>query len=219
MIDEEFVRLLGEVFPSIDPQVKTACLEAARKEPVTAAELFATQLPAKMCQGDIVANLPFVIPYSDGSLKRSTGPAMLLSQSCDWDNDEFVSFAPAYPFDWYSDNPGMAGYIKRNEYFRLFYLPAVSGLGERVVEFSQAQPFRKDVVERSLADGSAVRQCSLTRIGFCYLIAKLTMHYMRPEPSDVARGTRDDPLSLRERVYEARRRVGPLIRLLRTGRR
>lgn len=188
MIDEAFISFVGRIFPSISPEDRWAALKAVRSHPPSSADLFAVSLPKKLCQGDIVRDLTFSLPGEDARTRRSIAPGMLLSHSCDLDNDEYVTCAPVYPFSVFEANKGLAGSLRRNEIASRLFIPAVSKFGERVVDFAHAQPFRAAYLLNRTDRQPEFRETSFTSLGYYFLLAKLTIHYMRPQTADEIRG-------------------------------
>lgn len=208
MIDEEFIRFAGRIFPSVSSQDQQLAIDAARKDPPTAGDLFAVTLPQKICQGDIVSELTFLSLSEDGRVSKARLPAMLLSHSCDFDNaSHSVTFAPVFPFAAFAANAGLAGYLRKNQVFDRLFLPSVSGLGDRVVDFSRAQPFPVALIKNRCNNDPRFRQTSFTQVGYYFFVAKLAIHFLRPQAADELRGANGLTVS---RVDRWRLAVGEL---------
>jgi len=151
------------------------------------ADFFSSQPPDPVMQGDVLGPLPFMFEDEDGELVERRTPGMLVSQSCDFDQDQWVLFAPAFP---YSDFAGSrnASSIRSNEITNLFYLPPLVDNEPLVIDFRLMQPFAKQRVQDKARTGELSRIRSFTDEGWYLLLAKLTLHFLRPQTEDERRG-------------------------------
>jgi hypothetical protein len=212
---ESFARFYSGVFPSIDPGAREALRKAIRQHGEISADFFASQPPPQIVQGDVVGPLTFFIETSDGSLLERKVPGMLLSQSCDFDQDQWVLFAPAFPYKDFADGSN-ASSIRANQITTMFYLPAVVHEEAVVIDFRLTQPFAKKLIAEKLTSGTIRRNRSFTDEGWYLLLAKLTLHFLRPQPTDEVRGV--SLPSLRERVVYLMWQIPALGRYLVEGR-
>lgn len=185
----EFTRLVQSIFPVVDPAASRAFLRAYSGYVPVWPDLWATQLPQHICQGDIVAPVRFIIQEATGDYIEWSGPAMLLSHSCDVDSvneGDRLLFAACRPFTDYQNLP-FAPELKQNGLFSLFYLQNVPKLGDSVVDFNIVQTVQRELFLGAIEDRSIQRASSFTEFGYWWLVAKLTIHLLRPSPVDEVR--------------------------------
>jgi len=183
----EFAQLVAELFPSLDSRNTREYLNQLRREPVSWLDLYATQIPPEVTQGDIVDPVSFIVEEQDGSLAELVAPGMILSHSCDIENDDYIIVAPCRPFSYFQQHRS-AGDIKNNTFLSVFYLESVPTLGDRVVDLSVMQSIRMKTLKSSLQNGTVRRVSSFTMLGYYFLVAKLTVRFLRPQPLDEVRG-------------------------------
>jgi hypothetical protein len=194
-----FSRFVEGIFPSISPERRRALFEAARKYPDIPASVFATELPAKVMQGDVLGPLLFEIESERSGLFSVRVPGLMLSHSCDFDADPFVTFVPCYEYKKYAHLTN-ASSIRANEVTGLFFLPPVRNREALVADFRTPSALRTATVRSSLERGECTRICSFTEIGWYLFITKLTLHFLRPQ-LDEKRGIAQP--ELRERLLYA----------------
>lgn len=187
MLLESFARFFNGVFPSITPELREALRADIRQHGDISADFFASPPNDRLMQGDIVGPLPFLLETADGELVQKAVPGMLLSQSCDFDEDVHVLFAPAYPYADVAHTKN-ASSIRANEMTPLFYLPPLLRREALVVDFRLMQPLRKASILTKYEKGAYRRTSSFTDEGWYLLLAKLTLHFLRPQASDEDRG-------------------------------
>jgi hypothetical protein len=200
----EYARLIQGLFPSIDPNAAKQLIAAAGASGFSDEQYFATQLGDKLCQGDVVEGLRWIVEREDGSYVRKAESGILLSHSCDVDNTEWLTFASCVPFD---SKLGNANSIKRQEVTELYYLPAHGTRSSMVADLAQLQSRRAAGVLSGIADGSLHRVDSLTQLGHYHFIAKLTIHLLRPQSLDEIRYQSAAPLVDRM-IYAGRSILG-----------
>ncbi len=182
----EFTRFVQSIFPAIDPGNARAFLKAQFEYAPVWPDLFATRLPPKICQGDILAPITFIVQASDGTYGEWTGPGMLLSHSCDVDEGDYVCFAPCRRFEEYR-TVSFVGALLRNTIFRLFYVQGVPTIGDTVVDFDVTQTTRRALIVQGVETDSIRRVSSFTDYGYWLLVAKMTVHSLRPPAPDEVR--------------------------------
>lgn len=182
-----FERLVESLFPIVDSVEARAYLQGFRQTGMSSRELYASSLPPALNQGDLIAPLPIRITQEDGRVGEWVGPAMVLSNSCDIDADPRLLVAPCQPFALYA---GMtqASEIRQNTFFPVLFLPAAPEVGDVVVDLSAVHSVSGDFLRRGLQAGEIRRICSLTSFGWYLMIAKLTVHLLRPRSPDEVRG-------------------------------
>lgn len=209
MLPEYAADVLNSFIPAVDPKAVQQLLKEWRENGKVTADLFAVQPPANVCQGDVLGPLPFILRDPSGSLSEDIVDGMLISQSCDYDNDQFATFAPCYPLQRFAAL-GFYASILANEKTALFYLPPIGRHRGMVADLAAMQPFPKAFLEQQLASTAAARVCSFSDIGYVLFLMKLTVHFMRPQPPDEVRGGGIAPLS--NRLRNAAHQMRALIR-------
>lgn len=177
--------MLEEVFPSIEPKTQRAFLRALRKRPPSWPEFYAKELPPEICQGDILDPVKFIVQDDDGDFGELDVAGMILSHSCDID-DETWTVAACQSASAYAKHRSI-GDIRNNTYFPTLFLGSVPHMGDQVVDFGTIQSVRRSVVQRGLESGAIVRRASLTQLGYYFVIAKLTIRWLRAQPEDEGR--------------------------------
>lgn len=183
----DFARLVSEIFPSIDPRTASRCLAALARTEFNPARLFRPLAFDFLCQGDIVNPIKFVVTDDDGSETEYEGPGLLLSNTCDAHNEEHLIFAGCYHFDQFlSGNICSEASIKSNCIFNFLYLPLQGEEGRGLVaDLSLVQSHSRVFIEKRLLASVTKKLCSLSECGFYLLLAKITIHLLRPETQDV----------------------------------
>lgn len=185
---QEFIDLTVELFPSISPYTAERAKQAVRQFEREGGTFNCT-LPASfevLTQGDIVDKLPFIIYNEDGTQRSYKTRGLMLSNTCDAENDSTVVFASLLPINELNLDPAT---IRRNKYYRLLFFPD-SNLIDYVVDLSIINSFSKDLIVNSLRENRINKLFSLDTFGWYLLITKLTVHFMRPE-NDVIQNRRD----------------------------
>lgn len=187
----EFIRLVHQLFPSIDPYTAASCLAAIKQhgdiDPSLLFAFGASQEPTDLYQGDLVGPLVFTRVGRDGSVKRYSTAGLMLSNSCDAENDLNSVFAATIPVERF-DGDRRASSIRANIIFNLFYLPDVPELGGQVVDMSLVQSISTHWLRAGLIDGSLRRYAGFSQLGYYFFLSKLTVHLLRPETEEVIRG-------------------------------
>ena len=184
----EFALLVADLFPSLDsPNAREYLNKIWKKDPPWL-ELYATQFPLKLCQGDIVNPVTFIVEDEQGDFGELVAPGMILSHSCDIDEDDNITLAACRPFDRFKTHRSV-GDIKNNTFFGAFYLRSVPSLGDQVVDFSILQSVRTKRLAQAIPDGAVTRVMSFSDLGYYFLIAKLTVRFLRPQSAEEVRGS------------------------------
>jgi hypothetical protein len=185
-----FVDLVSEIFPSVDPRTAAHCLRQLSRGDFDPASLFRARVFDFLAQGDVIDLVRFATTDDEGQQLDYIGPGLLISNTCDADHEEHVVFAACFPLDAFLEG-GIADEptIRSNCIFNLLYLP-LFGPGARglVVDLGLLQSHSRTYVSRSLFQRAANKLCSLSEWGFYLLLAKLSIHLMRPEAVEVNRG-------------------------------
>src|SRR5262245_7989544 len=94
---EELIRLLAELFPAIRPESAKGCIEAIRQHGNDAGQFATLPIDGPPLQGDILGPIAVYETDEEGQPSRFNGQAMVLSNSCDAENDESVVVCPGMP--------------------------------------------------------------------------------------------------------------------------
>jgi hypothetical protein len=111
---------------------------------------------------------------------------MLISQSCDFDHDAIVLFAPcmnAADYETAHSKPAPTA----NEKTDLIFMPGFQGAPDLVVDLARIQPVPTAIVRAEQSSGALSKSHSLSQAGYYFLLAKLTLHLLRPMGRDEAR--------------------------------
>ena len=191
------IELVAELFPSVSPTTVARCLREVTQQDFDPGRLFLPRPFEYLAQGDVIAPIAFLMVEEGGELFRYDGPAVLLSNTCDSEHDENVLLAASYPFGTLlEDNPVDENSLRNNCILNLLYLPMIGDDGRGIVaDLSWIQAHRRDWVVSALQRGQIRKLYSLSDIGFYLLLAKLTLHLLRPETPETVekRGTQVAP--------------------------
>lgn len=229
----EFARLVGEIFPSVDSKTVQECLDAVKLEDAhksgprfgkslrTSGKLYSTRPPAKLLQGDVVYPVIFVVETVNGELLERESAAMILSHSCDLDNDVVAVVAECRPLSAYAGDPKLPAIVNNHVYSK-FYLPSVPSDGEHyVVDLAQPLQVRVDKLWAAYRAGHVRRVASLSQLGYWLFVAKLAIHFLRPQDaSDVRELVGAAPREMRrvrERMRGAWSRIPAAVRYIVNG--
>jgi hypothetical protein len=192
MLTPEFARFVEGLFPAVDPAEAKKVIAALQKAPPTGREFFAHRLPEKLSQGDIIEPITFIIQDNTGEFGQRVGAGMVLSNSCDIDEDDRVLVAEIQPFELFRNHSARSS-IQSNTFYRTLYLANTPHNGDIVVDLAQVQTLRKDLLLSSIGRGDVNRRASFTNLGYYLFIAKLTIHLLRPQSAEEVRNSAPRP--------------------------
>ncbi|MFJ7755668.1 hypothetical protein ACQKGI_19885 [Peribacillus muralis] len=176
----EFVDFVHEIFPSIQPYTKDQVKKAIRQFEQSGElyEFFLTTPLAHLAQGDIIETLPFVTYDKYGNEKVYKTKGILLSNTCDCENDDNIVFSPLLPVKHFNavDNERFT----RNLTYNLLYFPDTI-LSDHIVDLGIMNTFPKAAIEQKLERREFKKVFSLNKFGYYLFLSKLTVHLMRPE--------------------------------------
>lgn len=182
---KEYINFVQELFPCISPGTKESVREALSQFKVQGKTFCCLQsTPFKdLVQGDIVGPIPFRRYHSNGQEFTVNTRGMVLSNSCDVENDETILIAPFIPI------AELTGYfdrasIENNRTYRLFYLPDPE-IKSDVVDLSLISTFPKKLIHELILHGKIEKIGSLNQLGYYMFLCKLTIHLMRPEDTEL----------------------------------
>lgn len=181
---DEFIVMVKELFPSIDPYTAESARRAMRQfERSEVAYNCFTAVPFRdfLAQGDIITNLPFTRYAPDGQELELRARGLMLSNTCGAENGDVVTFSPVLPLDSL-DLPRQQVELNRQYRFMYFPDPRLSGF---VVDFGIITAFPKSLVQTGISTGALEKSYSLSQFGYYLFLCKLTVWFMRPEDSGV----------------------------------
>jgi len=186
-----FADVIRELFPPISEDTKKRLKELLLQHKNNPYLIFATSLNQVISQGDIISNIPFLTLQEDETYLGEKHFAMLISHTCDFANDNTILFAPAYTIDLFKEcfgnNEGLLNSLRDNLIYDKFYLPERDAYPELVVDFNGINSVSKKYILKNLEDKNSDKIASLSQEGYYYLITKLTVHFLRPENSELIR--------------------------------
>lgn len=179
------LQVLKDVFPSVKQASVEHAVETLTEEGYDSDQLYNPQPLSQISQGDILLDVPFERRVGLDEHQRQTLPTLVLSNTCDIEQDLYFVVAVGVPFDEYT--LGTQGQLRQNKIHNLLYLPSVPELGDYVFDLNICNSLPTDV---TLDEDLAVRfdrAASLSWLGHVYLLLKITVHYLRPESDEVQR--------------------------------
>ncbi|MDQ6970220.1 MAG: hypothetical protein Q9M16_06910 [Mariprofundus sp.] len=144
-----------------------------------------------LAQGDIIKALPACYINKDGEVKRTKVPlpAILLSNTCDMSKDcgkirkPSYTIVPLLPFSEEEFGGSKLQSIKDNTVTDVLFLPNVPTLsGSYIAQLDTACSVSSEYIHKHVGSN----RTSLTRNGYYFFMAKLSLHLTRPE-NDVER--------------------------------
>ena len=184
---EEYVRLLGQLIPPVDPDVARKVIEGVRRDRPTPNQLYAIPAPDGICQGDVIGPVTFKWVGDEGEWVEDRGLSLVISNSCDAENDDFITVALCFEYQEFAADAAISATadfvvgVANNLVTNLLFLPAVPGAGDLVGDLSTVLAVSRLFLERGIADGSVHRYSALSPFGYYVFLSKLSLHYLRPE--------------------------------------
>ena len=185
-LDESFVDFVQSLFPSISPYIEAETkhsLEQFYKNGKTF-ECYNPSVLEGICQGDIIENVSLIRVSEDGEITQAVRTVIVLSNSCDIENDDYIVVAPFFSFKEVNFNKSKIEEMKLNKFYGKLYFPDVSE-EPMFADFSFAQSLPKRYFQESLKNNTMKILHSLNLVGYYLFLCKLTIHFMRPENADL----------------------------------
>src|SRR6266849_2458539 len=184
---EQLLRLLADTFPSVDPSQVPSILAALRRRGYNRSWLWGQDSDPDPWQGDVVDPVTIYSTDDSGAPTKWTGPALLLSNTCDFQESGTVLAAACLPAADICQEATLVEPITHNQIAHLMYLEEVPQLGSRVVDLSMVQTLSASYLRSALGDQRCVRRGRFAQLGYFVFLAKLTVHLLRPETNEVSR--------------------------------
>jgi hypothetical protein len=134
-----------------------------------------------LIQGDIIKEVPFRKYDDNGQEEEYISDGLIVSNSCDIENDTQVLIAPFIPIDKLSLDMSA---LKNNSYYSLLYFPD-SRYSDKVADLNLLSPYPRKLILDKIAVGKIIKIFSLNLIGYYLFISKITVHLLRTEDSNV----------------------------------
>lgn len=170
---QEFIAFVHSLFPQINPYVRERVNESIKQFERSGQlyDYFLSQPLKYLAQGDIIGELPFVRYDPDGGEKVYKTKGILLSNTCDCENDKTVVFAPLLPAEQ------MYG-LKKNDFktnmrYSLICFPDTT-LSDYVIDLTLMNSYPKDLIARSLEEGRLTKSASLNKFGYYLFLCNST---------------------------------------------
>lgn len=180
--DTSFIDFVTSLFPSINPYIQEQTKHSLEQfyEHGKTFECYNNKKLEGICQGDIIENVNVPIIGLDGSISSAIRTVLIISNSCDIENDDYILIAPFYSFDEIGFSKSQITELKNNRFFGKMYFPDISE-EEIFADFSYIQSMPKHYLENGIKTNKMRIKHSLNLVGFYLLLCKLTIHFMRPE--------------------------------------
>ncbi|HSW62014.1 MAG TPA: hypothetical protein VLH56_01640 [Dissulfurispiraceae bacterium] len=145
-------------------------------------------------QGDILNNIPICFIEDDGDAYGGNFTVALMSTSCDMQPGRlpYVLAAPVVSLEELTQYKNkdtanqFAEQIKKNKIARYFFLPALNGLGDACIDFSQIVTISSNFMHKIKSEKPSNCVLSLSQKGYYFFLVKLMYFFARIE-TDPAR--------------------------------
>ncbi|PJZ64910.1 hypothetical protein CH371_15515 [Leptospira wolffii] len=198
-ITREFVDLFKKAFPNVEGE-QLSSLELMlqqfskrsfnfRKFPPEFESTVEFQITKKpddiLMQGDIISDVPIIFVDDNGDLSQIEGPAVVLSASCDCENDDTIILSGCLSYQEAKSIVRNAKDLQNNLLYKFFSFNNSSDESQSIVaDFSRVGSFSKSLIQTRIETGKLKKIRSLTQLGYYYFITKLYIHLLRIEGSE-----------------------------------
>lgn len=176
----EFIDFVDEVYPSLAYDTKKKAKMAIRDfEEMNCPNVFLMQdTLEELSQGDILSEIPFC--YFDGEGQQNTfkAKAMVLSMSCDIENNDMILLAPVLRLSDYASDD-VSGIVHNTALTYLYYPD--EKLKDYYIDFSYAFTYSSSFIRGLLNDGKLSKIASLNQVGYYMFLCKLSVFFTRRE--------------------------------------
>lgn len=191
----DFIDFATSVFPSVDSSKSQIAKQALRKlvngnprqpnqleHELNYVNLLQSCQDNDLIQGDILGQVKFFHIDDEGSLFEKSSFAIILTNTCDIENDDLLILSVCYPeTEFFSAFSHLNEYeIKQNKIGNYFYIYKSSGMSY-ICDLSHCTTYSKILVQTLIKDKKLQKHETLTQVGWYILLLKLTFHFMRPE--------------------------------------
>jgi len=190
-MSDEFISVLKSLFPPISEKIKQDIKKLIKRDRIEPSAFFTSSFQKNLIQGDIITNIPFVTFAENDKIIDERLHGMLLSTPCDFKNNDRVLFAPCYSIDYfieaYGNDETRIDALKKNIIFDKFYIPPYLKCSELIVDFNGINTHEVKFISAQMISKKSQQISCLTSAGYYYLLAKLTVHFLRPESESFIR--------------------------------
>ncbi len=176
---QEFIDFVDEVYPSLAYDVKEKAKMAVRDfEEMNCPNAFLMwDNLGELSQGDVLSEIPFCYFDEEGQQKMFKAKAMVLSMSCDIENNDMILLAPVLRL---ADYEADVSSIVHNRTLTYLYYPD-DRLKDYYIDFSYASTFRSSFIQELLNDKKLSKIASLNQVGYYMFLCKLSIFFTRRE--------------------------------------
>ncbi len=178
----EFFNFVQELFPSISPYTKESVKKAIEQFNIDSLEWFMPSIIDNLSQGDIIDCLPFSFIDENGNEIINLLKGIVLSNSCDIDNHDYIVIAPLFEIKDVLKNEDSINKLRKNQHYDKMCFTN-SYLDNMFVDFSKSSSFNTSLIKK-LLNGKTKVQYSLNQYGYYLLLTKLTIYFLRPEDKE-----------------------------------
>jgi hypothetical protein len=188
-VSQGFVLFVNRMFKAWSEEETKVLVQQLRAHRSSHKHFFAPKLIGTLAQADVVDAVDFPTILEDGAAAEYTGAGILLSNTCDAENDDYVVFAAGYSFrEWAAEYPASTlPTLKDNQIYNYLYFEGVPLVGDAVFDFTTVRTISRVHLERQIAAGKIRRVASLSALGYYFFLSKLAILYLRPETKQVTR--------------------------------
>lgn len=178
---QDFIDFVDEVYPSLAYDVKEKAKKAVRDfEEMNGPHTFLMwDNLGELSQGDVLSEIPFYYFDEEGQQKVFKARAMVLSMSCDIENNDMILLAPVLKL---SDYMADTSSIVHNRTLTYLYYPD-DKLKDYYTDFSYASTYSSSFIQDLLKAGRLSKIASLNQIGYYMFLCKLSVFFTRREDS------------------------------------
>ena len=178
---KQYIDFVTSLFPSISPYTQEQAKKSINQFYETNKKFicFTNFNESFLAQGDIVTNIPFLLIDDDGEENEFITDGLIISNTCDIENDKNILIAPFFPIDEFSQYININS-LQNNTIYRLVFFPD-DKYSKKFADLSLISPFPKKKILEKINKKEIEKKYSLNTIGYYLLISKLTIHFLRPE--------------------------------------
>ncbi|MHB8280581.1 MAG: hypothetical protein ACYDIA_23490 [Candidatus Humimicrobiaceae bacterium] len=188
---KEFLELYRNTFPNISMDNREIIKEYFNNYEYNTDKFFTIYNKDTILQGDSYSDIKSIMILGDGKVVGANLNGMVMSNTCDVENDGYILIAPVYDFEYLLKlDPKIKSTIyniKKNLIYRYFYIPKCFGNSECVVDFSRICTYQKKYLYKKIQESTSKKLLSLTQLGYYLFILKLTIHLLRAESEIIDR--------------------------------
>ena len=182
---EAFINYSYQLFPNIDSSIKQSLSDVLQQFDITKFNWFSPNNLGGINQGDILDKIPFIFQDENGKINLFQTKGMVISNSCDVENDSEVILAPLIPYansNEFNDNQKKD--ILNNKYNAKMCL-SYSEIDNYYIDLAGMQSFNKHFILKLFEEKKIKLEYSLSQFGWYFLLTKLTIHFMRMEDHEL----------------------------------